>query len=271
MKGKYLLRVLFKDFFELTRSKASRGFLHVCLKIGDMKRFKEGRLNLGNRQIRFTDNWSLIWQYFEIYSKRYYYFQTDKSKPVIFDCGANIGLATLFFLDNYSHPEIYAFEPDPKIASIFKENLKNKSGVHFIEKAVWIHSNGIKMVQEGSDGGFLSEDQGNLQVETIRLRDELRKHEEIDLLKIDIEGAEHEVIEDCQSELHRVKNIFLEYHSVKGKNQSLSRLLSYLEMNGFEYYIINEDRYHTSPLSREVNFKSKPFDLQLNIFANRRN
>ncbi len=41
-----------------------------------------------------------------------YYFETAKDHPVIFDCGANIGLATLFFKWLYPGGEIYAFEPD---------------------------------------------------------------------------------------------------------------------------------------------------------------
>ena len=39
-----------------------------------------------------------------------YYFETTKDRPVIFDCGANIGLATLFFKWLYPRSEIYAFE-----------------------------------------------------------------------------------------------------------------------------------------------------------------
>ena len=84
------------------------------------------------------------------------------------------------------------------------------------------------------------------------------------LLKIDIEGAEYEVLKDCSSELFRVKKIFIEYHSWNNSEQRLSEILAILEENKFRYYI--EDigkRKH--PFIE--NGKDLKMDLQLNIFG----
>jgi len=41
------------------------------------------------------------------------------------------------------------------------------------------------------------------------LKDILRNESEIDLLKMDIEGAEVTVLEDCNDELEKIKNIYV--------------------------------------------------------------
>lgn len=45
----------------------------------------------------------------------------------------------------------------------------------------------------------------------------LASHEKIDFLKIDIEGAERYVLPRMASELGKVDNIFVEYHSEADK------------------------------------------------------
>jgi len=43
--------------------------------------------------------------------------------PLIFDCGANIGLATLYFKNLYLGARIVAFEADPETAAVLRENV----------------------------------------------------------------------------------------------------------------------------------------------------
>jgi FkbM family methyltransferase len=43
---------------------------------------------------------------------------------VILDCGANIGMATLFFKWLYPNARIDAFEPDPKTFQLLENNVK---------------------------------------------------------------------------------------------------------------------------------------------------
>jgi FkbM family methyltransferase len=43
------------------------------------------------------------------------------------DCGANIGLATLFFKRLYPESEIHAFEPDPETFKMLRRNVEQNS------------------------------------------------------------------------------------------------------------------------------------------------
>ena len=66
--------------------------------------------------------------------------------------------------------------------------------------------------------------------------------EPIDLLKMDIEGAEFAVIEelDKHNKLKFIKNIVMEFHPWAGKNyNNFAKMLHLLEKNGF-YYRINK-------------------------------
>jgi FkbM family methyltransferase len=60
----------------------------------------------------------------EIFIKGDYRFNSEKDCPVILDCGANIGLATLFFKHLYPKARITCFEADPATASILQRNVE---------------------------------------------------------------------------------------------------------------------------------------------------
>ena len=99
------------------------------------------------------------------------------------------------------------------------------------------------------------------------LIDFIKKIGKVDLLKIDIEGAEYEVIKDCRRELDDVKNIFIEYHSWNNSSQRLSEILKILEENSYRYYIDGVCG-RQSPFVNQGDDKN--MDLQLNIYCTRR-
>jgi uncharacterized protein (DUF927 family) len=88
------------------------------------------------------------------------------------------------------------------------------------------------------------------------------------MLKMDIEGAENDVILDCGNSLKKVQNIFIEYHSYMNSQQKLSELLNVLEQNNFRYFIRN-DSSRNMPLINKTNKSNPTMDLQLNIFGYR--
>jgi hypothetical protein len=67
--------------------------------------------------------------------------------------------------------------------------------------------------------------------------------------------------------LSNVERIFLEYHSFKGKEQSLHRILDILQGAGFRYNIQHIGVFSNHPFE-EIN-SYMGMDLQLNIFAYR--
>lgn len=139
--------------------------------------------------------------------------------------------------------------------------------VEVINSAVWIDNNGIEFSREGADGVSIYGDTNKIKMESIRLKKYLEKEEKIDMLKIDIEGAEYEVLKDYQNSLENVENLFVEYHSLNNSNQKLSEILEIFEKNGFRYYIGSLTKRKNSFVNKG---KNKKMDLQLNIFGVRR-
>ncbi len=209
---------------------------------------------------------SFVGQYREIFVHEIFKFNSTNVPPVIVDCGSNIGMSLLYFSKLHPNARIIGIEADKKIAEICKTNIvKNKiANITLIEKAAWINTYGIMFSSDGADGGTIFSEENSVKIETIRLKDLLEKEMKIDFLKIDIEGAEYEVLNDCRNSLSHVDKIFIETHSFNNKPQNLSLVFDILESNGFRYYIDNEAR-RTIPFIN--NGKEKVMDLQMTIFG----
>lgn len=265
---KLFFKILFKGLYHFTINPQKRTFLWLVLRYGDRKRYKPTKLKFLNYEIQAADCLSFIWQFEEIFVENSYEFKADTETPLIIDCGSNIGVTVIYFKRIYPESKILAFEADPKIAEILVENIKaNKiNNVEVFNKAVWKNDGTLEIVPEGADAASIYGKGKKIQVESLRLKNILKANKEIDFLKVDIEGAETEVIKDCNEELQKVKNIFIEYHSYFEFNQGLDEILSILTNNGFRYFIKPiADR--SKPFIQKMNKNNPQIDLQLNIFA----
>ncbi len=263
---KLFLEVCFKNLYYFFSSKEHRNFYKLLFLYGDKKRYSSLFISFSGFKINVPDALSFIWQYKEIFVDQSYKFKTEKSNPIIIDCGSNIGLSALYYKLEYPNALIHCIEADPQIAEILSENLTNNNcTATIIPKAAWIHNDGVTFSSEGSDSGSVGS--GNVKIDSLDLAEFLKSFEQVDFLKMDIEGAENTVIPHCANELKKVKTLFLEYHSNYNENQKLDELLSVIKEAGFHYYIKTENK-RKSPF---VNLhKERMYDLQLNIYAYRK-
>lgn len=230
-----------------------------------LPRFCESTVALFRRPLRIVDSASFLASHQEIFVNQIYRFSTDCAAPTIIDAGANLGLASIYFKRLFPDAKITAIEPDSVIVDVLRSNLAafGYGDVEVICAAAWNSNKKLQFSVNHADAGRISDD-GDVEVEGIRLRD-LIEGRRIDLLKLDIEGAEIEVLADCKSSLDGVQRLFVEFHSFARQQQSLSTLLTILETAGFRYYIYQTGVHSPNPL---VKFEQESgFDLQLNIFA----
>jgi FkbM family methyltransferase len=238
-------------------------------RLAQLPRYVETTTNLLGFEVTIPDGPSFIAAWSDIFQNGIYDFSTNNSSPRILDCGANVGLSCLFFKHRFPDCCITAFEPDPKIfayLSAFTASAK-LSGIHLVPKGVWSSATNLRFSSEGSDAGHIcigAPAARAIEIQTVRLRDYLC--EPVDFLKIDIEGAETEVILDCADSLENVSRLFVEYHSFPHRPQSLHQILSILNTAGFRVQLTS------------VFTSSQPFlrlhthlgmDLQVNISAYR--
>jgi FkbM family methyltransferase len=267
---KIVLQELFFGVYKFLTNFNYRKFLYLAIVYGSRKRFRSTRISFLNYSLNVPDCQSFIWQFKEIFVDEYYRFESNLENPIIYDCGANVGTSCAYFKKLYPKARITAFEANPEIANILEENLRNNGidDIRLLNKAVWVNSEGIEMGLESADASSIHMKLNRVKVESVRLRDYLEKEERIDMLKMDIEGAEVNVLIDCKENLSKVKNLFIEFHSYRNEKQRLSEIINILESNNFRYFIKQpEDR--TRPFINRLNKSNPEIDLQLNIFAYR--
>ncbi len=216
--------------------------------------------------IQFYHRYELLHSIDEIFFKEIYKTDFDNSAPLIYDCGANIGLSVIYLKKHYPSARIVAFEPDEYNYKLLSENIQSMrlSGVELRKQAVWVQNTRLNFQQEGTMSSRVnaSNHSGEANVEAIRLK-ELLQHR-IDLLKMDIEGAEYQVIKDIEDKLYLIDRIFLEYHGSFEENYKLEELLHLLTKHQFFYYITEANQVYPTPFYRQGSFM---YDVQLNIYC----
>jgi FkbM family methyltransferase len=240
------------------------------LRIQNFPRFTETETVLLDKKIKIVDSSSFIFLKEEIFDQEIYKFNCDHSTPYIIDCGANIGLSIIYFKQLFPAAEIIGFEPDSKIFRVLQENVESfhLSKVNLLNQACWNEETTLVFYSQGADGGRRARtgDKENLtQVQSIRLRNFINRR--VDLLKMDIEGAENEVLSDIEDLLGNVERIFVEYHSFVGKEQGLSEILAILRNAGFRFNIHQIGVYSPNPFIKISDHLD--MDLQLNIYGYR--
>lgn len=235
-----------------------------------------GSTNLAGCPLAYPDAWMPAATYEPIFRRQIYRFDTSAAAPRILDCGANIGLASLYWKRTFPGARITAFEPDPTTVGYLRTNLRSADAgdVEVIEAAVWTDEGTITLAHPDADAGRLASrivetasagrDASVSVVPTVRLRDFL--DETVDFLKIDIEGAETDVIADCADRLDRVARMFVEYHGFVGRSQ-LVRLMGTIETAGFDVYVEQEHGGVPSPFVERPD--NAGMDVQLNLYCHR--
>ncbi len=147
-------------------------------------------------------------------------------RKIFLDCGAHCGCSRRKFLQEMymSHTyEIFSFEPDPSF---------NKYCPDLINQAIWVQDCKQTFYKIGTTGGScLSRTKADymrsrkhrveeIEVECIDLHKFITSNfslEDFILLKLDIEGAEYEVLEHLlrRGTLDHIDGIYAEFHGTK--------------------------------------------------------
>lgn len=226
---------------EWGRNPAYRAMHRFYRQLRGVPRRARAQVTFSGRPIQLCDGPSFLSAWDDIFVNRSYEIPVpDGRVPYLVDAGANVGLAALFWKWRYGNFRYLGFEPDPAIASCARENLR-AWGIEgeIIAAAVAGQEGLVEFHSDGADGGHLagkgkSTDGPTLRVPAKTLSRYLQ--EPVDLLKIDIEGAEGEVIQEIVPCLGRVRSLFVEWHSQPGQ-PGLGVALASLEAAGFDCYL----------------------------------
>jgi FkbM family methyltransferase len=180
----------------------------------------------------------------------------------IVDAGANIGAFTLFAARCAPKARIVALEPFPSTFERLRNHVEQcpyRDRITCRALALCGHSGPRRMDDSPMASqfrGVLSPDAAStgVEVESVTLARllELEQFEQVDLLKLDIEGSEYEILESSPlSVLRRVRAVAMEYHP----NGLKSSLFQRLNEAGFE--LVHDDPSPTTGYGLAY-FRSRP-------------
>jgi FkbM family methyltransferase len=225
------------------------------------KTYKKGKVFISNKEtivrlfgfnIIGSDFQMLYFLIKEIFVGKEYDFQSAHSTPVILDCGSNIGMSIIYFKMNFPNSRIIGFEASPCIFEILRQNINNNkiSDVSLYNVALfnpetelpfYVHEEKPQIATIKS----IDQSEKKVFVKTALLSEIFKQEGHIDLVKIDIEGAEWEVVQDLDNAgvLNMADEYLIEYHLFENvESYRLSKFLEIFERNGFRYRI--KGTYH---------------------------
>jgi len=235
---------------------------HADQLAGTIPRHTAGSIRMLDYELQYSDLLSFCPQWHDIFVQGALEFLAPSPSPRILDCGANVGLASLFFKRRYPAARITAYEADPALFAIASANVSANGApdVEMVNAAVWTSAGRVTFRAEGTDSGMIdglagAVDGAAVDVPSLRLRDILVA-ERIDLLKLDIEGAEDAVLADCEPVLDRVGAIVMDLHEFDPSVRQAPRVLELLSRAGFVYAV---DEFVPQPWRPPVSASDTPF------------
>ena len=175
-----------------------------------------------------------------------HYFDLDiipySNKQVFVDVGAYIGDTTQDFINTYNnYKKIYCYEVTLETMAKLKNNLSKYNNIIYKNKAV-SNDNSIMYLKESDINSSANQvdNSGTIEVETVSLDNDIL--EKIDIIKMDIEGSEHNALIGCKNHIINDNPTLL--ISVYHNNEDLWKLpkLIYEYNNNYNFYL----RYYSN-------------------------
>jgi len=214
----------------------------------------------------------------EIFNDLPYEFKSNRKKPFIIDAGSYIGIATLFFKKLYPESTILCFEPDPVAFELLQKNiaLNKLSKITFINAALSQKTGDISFYgqryKESPDAlgnsivstwGLKRDSSNVITVKSVLISSYISS--EIDFLKLDIEGAEQQVLEELEqtNKLCFIREMAIEVHQCYDMYalNNINAIINLLERNHFNVQVI--EKKLAGLLPKEVEHWAQTMNPQL--------
>ncbi len=185
-----------------------------------------------------------MYMYHMFYFKPFVVSENHFREPIIVDGGANIGIASLFFSTIYPNATIYAFEPSVENVTTYRDNMKWNENATIYNKAL-CDSVGLVDLQVSECSRYhslyRSDSMDDIRkVESTSLSDWIRNENilKIDILKLNVEGAEQDVILGLNDNMSKVRYIVGEFHPEYLNEETFKQELTkrHFKINRFAKY-----------------------------------
>lgn len=127
-------------------------------------------------------------------------FELEEAPRTIIDLGANIGLSAVYFARRFPHARIIAVEVESANFALLQRNCAPYPQIVALKKAIWQHGGHVRITNpDAQPWSFrVQSTTGDdpAAIEAVSMNELMRDHglPSLDLVKMDIEGAEAEVL-----------------------------------------------------------------------------
>jgi FkbM family methyltransferase len=163
-----------------------------------------------------TSDWAC---YRQVIVSHEYDFPYPATARTIIDAGAYVGFSAIYFAKKYPDAVILAIEPDAENFALLQRNTRAFPQITTIHAAVWGETKQLSVVDAGGrEWGFQTVDttppRRRSPVPALAMATLLETYgiERVDILKVDIEGAERQVFARADGWIDRVGSIVIELH-----------------------------------------------------------
>jgi FkbM family methyltransferase len=135
---------------------------------------------------------------YEVWAVRVYDVPPLRGASTLIDAGANIGASVAFFKARCPNAVVHAYEPDPASFRKLVRNVGSLAGVRLHREAIWTTDGETVLYssRQGWDSSLIERQGRPVRVACRTLESALREAglDRVDLVKLDIEGAEFAVL-----------------------------------------------------------------------------
>ena len=193
--------------------------------------------------------------------KAEYYVPPALRPKIILDIGCNIGASIIYFHREFPDAKIFGFEPHPDTFRVLQENVAHLPGVMVFNYGLGATQQRIAVPADNVNFGAFStggrfKDRGHpaatVECEVRRLDDVLREIgiAQVDLIKIDCEGAEADVFSTLPDAiLNQCQWIVGEFHDHAGFGV-LARLAPHFHLDLKKKMFRSRFRFHACNLNK---------------------
>ncbi len=193
--------------------------------------------------------------------KAEYYVPPTLKPKVILDIGSNIGASIIYFHEKFPDAQIFGFEPHPDTFRILEKNVSGLNRVRIFNYGLGANRQRVAVKADDVNFGAFNtrgvfKDRGfpaaTIECEVRRLDDVLRENgiAQVDLIKIDCEGAEADVFSSLPDAiLNRCQWIVGEIHDPSGF-EVLARLAPHFQLDLKKRMYGPRFRFHACNVSK---------------------
>lgn len=177
--------------------------------------------------------------------QEYGQFPEGFEASLIIDGGGYIGDVSIYFLNHFQNCRVLMVEPDQENFKLAQENLAHYSDrVFLIPGGLWSHKTEMYVMGSYVDSRLTNDtSSGTTKISVIDIPTLMQDYgiTHIDILKLDVEGAEEEILCVNNEWLTKVKAVVVEFHGEEIKRKCVQSLQNYgfkgLKYRSLHYFL----------------------------------